>query len=818
MGTQTGTAWYVRTATVTIMSIAMFAAAALPTDGLLCDLDADKGVSRDGSNLVYKWENQAVAANHPGREFVERVYPGRPSPEGRPTFRANQINGHASLAFWGNPSDGVLTGDDLINMDGPDVYDHLTQGAGYTWVAVIKPYVQKSLITNQGNGGLDVNAFFGNLRNDGGGACDWCGLWGGISGSSDRRNFFWAGTRGDDQFSSAAPFENQPYSSNRSGHYRSDGQPHVHAQAMTLNAWEIVAARMDAGTGVVWIETFMGNIAAAIASKPFFVESSYASGENPAMMAIGTERDAENHPGLESFDGEIARFLIWERPLTSAELQVALNEMNSVYFDGATIEPPPATEMLIFERDGSLNSSSGFITDKPPSENGNWVSPVNFRDGTLHYKVLVRDIPTDIPNMEIKWNIWQSGERESCIRTEPCPGRAGTSVEFSRNTDIGLWHKDGTPIDFASDRESYGIHFTLGSWPPLAEYWDWGEGAYTRADLFPLDIKIMVVAVAAGATFSGWQNYWDGVIVDPPDDTLPPDIARGLIAHYPFEGNATEVTGNGSDGGVVGAATVAGVVGQALDLQSTAARVTIPHSSVLAFSRAESFSLSVWANPTQLTSRWSCLLAKSRDSSPWYGIWLNPDDRWVVGGPSPTTGPSAATGWVHVAVVQDASAGTRQLYLDGHMVSSAPASDGGGTGDLTIGYANSVDEPFTGAIDELRIYDRPLQVGEIVMLADQSSPVGVATSAPARSAAATGLTARVHGNVLRVLGRLRVGGSVTTVLYTAQGREVFRNTQSCPSGVLAVSIPLDRTLAGRMFVCRVTAEGTEHVSVLRVIR
>ena len=318
-----------------VLATAALASAQLPKTGLLCDLDADKGVHKDAGNLVFKWENQAVPVGHPGRDFVERVYADRPSPTGRPTFKANQINGHPSLAFWGNPSLSVITGDDLVNMDGPDVYDHLIQGAGYTWIAVIKPYKQISIITND-DAGKDINILFGNLKNGDSGKCQYCGMWAGVSGSADRPMFFWAGNRGDDDFSAGAPYENQPYSNNGTGHYRTDGNPHVHAKQMTVDKWEIVGARMGSGVGDVWIETFMGNRNAIIAKKPWRVFDKYDSTEDADVMAIGTERDAINHVGLESYDGEFARFLIWERPLTDAELQQALNALDSTYFRAQT--------------------------------------------------------------------------------------------------------------------------------------------------------------------------------------------------------------------------------------------------------------------------------------------------------------------------------------------------------------------------------------------------------------------------------------------------------------------------------------------------
>jgi hypothetical protein len=51
---------------------------------------------------------------------------------------------------------------------------------------------------------------------------------------------------------------------------------------------------------------------------------------NPSRMAIGQERDAIEHPGVESFDGEISRFIIWDRPLTDDELAKAMGSLATI--------------------------------------------------------------------------------------------------------------------------------------------------------------------------------------------------------------------------------------------------------------------------------------------------------------------------------------------------------------------------------------------------------------------------------------------------------------------------------------------------------
>jgi hypothetical protein len=83
---------------------------------------------------------------------------------------------------------------------------------------------------------------------------------------------------------------------------------------------------MGAGTGEVLIEVFINDPQPA-ASKPFPVNPA----ANSSKLAIGQERDATNHPGKESFDGEIARFLMYERPLTNEELEKTITYLKKTY-------------------------------------------------------------------------------------------------------------------------------------------------------------------------------------------------------------------------------------------------------------------------------------------------------------------------------------------------------------------------------------------------------------------------------------------------------------------------------------------------------
>jgi hypothetical protein len=81
--------------------------------------------------------------------------------------------------------------------------------------------------------------------------------------------------------------------------------------------------RMGEGTGEVTIELFINDGVTPAASSPYPVFSA----TNSSKMVIGQERDAVNHPGRESFSGEISRFLLYDRPLSDKEMKIMVNKL-----------------------------------------------------------------------------------------------------------------------------------------------------------------------------------------------------------------------------------------------------------------------------------------------------------------------------------------------------------------------------------------------------------------------------------------------------------------------------------------------------------
>ncbi len=265
-------------------------------DGLILDLDADHNVVTNEKEEVLKWTNGVALSE--AQDFTPNDYGVRITDpgSGRPKLKKNiqEIAGHNAIVF---------EEDELVNGK-EDTFDYLVTGSGYTWFTVLKPYRTQSS-TEPTEFGLhrlkDVNSFLGNLRNGG----NYEGIWGSLNDDLT----VWCGSRNGVTF----------------GRF-DQNNPKITGIQLEPNTYYIIAARMGSGTGHVEIELFVNEIKPVASGEyPVNIHS------NPSKLAIGTERDATNHPGSESFDGEIARLLLYERPLDDSEMAHILEYLKSRY-------------------------------------------------------------------------------------------------------------------------------------------------------------------------------------------------------------------------------------------------------------------------------------------------------------------------------------------------------------------------------------------------------------------------------------------------------------------------------------------------------
>jgi hypothetical protein len=261
---------------------------ALPANNLILDLDAAKGIELAEGDHVVAWHNQAPMGHK--LIFVPQDEGRKEAGSGRPTVRKSvpEIKGLPSVSFLQQ---------ELVCKD-ENFFDGLTQGEGHTWIAVIAVHPQRVGVKN-------VNSFFGNLRNGG----KYEGVWGCLNDD----NTVWWGTRNGRSF----------------GRF-DQNNPQVVGPVLEQGKFHVVAGRMTSGNESATLSLHIGS-AKPVAEVAFPVDPK----ANPSRMAIGQERDAIEHPGFESFDGELARFLIWERPLDDEELANAIQLLKKIYFSAA---------------------------------------------------------------------------------------------------------------------------------------------------------------------------------------------------------------------------------------------------------------------------------------------------------------------------------------------------------------------------------------------------------------------------------------------------------------------------------------------------
>ena len=250
--------------------------------GLFLDLDANAGVEVEEGNRVQAWHNQ-VRGN--GADvFIKRDEGRKVAGSGRPSLKKN-------VTALGGKHTLVFEEQELINMD-EDAFDAMVTGKGYTWFSVMCVYKQNP-------GKKDVNSFFGNLRNGN----PYEGFWGNLMDD----NRVWMGTRNGEKAKKGA----------RQLWHPTKNPLVVSPNPLIEKKYYLIMGRMGDGPGVVDLELFVNSVV-PVDRKTVPVNAT----ANPSKMAIGQERDAINHPGFESFHGEIARFLIFDRPLSDEELSV----------------------------------------------------------------------------------------------------------------------------------------------------------------------------------------------------------------------------------------------------------------------------------------------------------------------------------------------------------------------------------------------------------------------------------------------------------------------------------------------------------------
>jgi hypothetical protein len=208
------------------------------------------------------------------------------------------------------------------------------------------------------------------------------------------------------------------------------------------------------------------------------------------------------------------------------------------------------------------------------------------------------------------------------------------------------------------------------------------------------------------------------------------NLSSGLVSWWRAEGNGTDSAGHNNTGVLNNVSFVPGPLGgQAFDFDGTTSAVVVPTSTTLDL--ATGFGISLWVKVaawpsagtgTFLVDKWvygqeDKLVSITPDGH--VGLLLYPTTAQQL---MSSTALTLGT-WHHIAATYDGA--TVKIYFDGTLdASGAAAGDvGDNSGSLTFahnavrGAQESVNNGyFTGALDEIRWYNRALSAAEITAL------------------------------------------------------------------------------------------------------
>lgn len=221
-------------------------------------------------------------------------------------------------------------------------------------------------------------------------------------------------------------------------------------------------------------------------------------------------------------------------------------------------------------------------------------------------------------------------------------------------------------------------------------------------------------------------------------------VTNGLVAKYSFNnGNADDEAG--SNNGIINGATLTtdrfGCPNKAFSFNApNSDLITIPNNPAIDFTNTDDFSIAFWLKVSSVYSAGAFLFIKQNSGS-WNGYWfcVNNNDAGYCHGPGAFSFYAAAGAnhdacadslisndtlhWNFVTGVYKGSTNHTYLYVNGILQSDSGYSSGSvsNSADLFLGGHPNLGF-FNGKMDDIRIYNRTLNVLEIDTLFHEASP------------------------------------------------------------------------------------------------
>ncbi|MBX2907245.1 MAG: Ig-like domain-containing protein [Taibaiella sp.] len=217
----------------------------------------------------------------------------------------------------------------------------------------------------------------------------------------------------------------------------------------------------------------------------------------------------------------------------------------------------------------------------------------------------------------------------------------------------------------------------------------------------------------------------------------------GLVAWYPFAGNANDSSGNGFHGSVSGATLTTDRFGNANSsyyFNGTSNFIQLPFAA-----NTNTYSISLWVRPDALGSQMA-MMGNDDEANSSRGFWLDGSGTPKVHNCHPyvpsscthilSSGAVAAAQWSHVVCA--VSSGTVTFYINGVAAGTASGVESYGTNwRVGIKGVSTTQVPFLGKIDDIAFYTQALTAIEVLQLYQAGASAGSVTGAAVVCAGST---------------------------------------------------------------------------------
>ena len=282
---------------------------------------------------------------------------------------------------------------------------------------------------------------------------------------------------------------------------------------------------------------------------------------------------------------------------------------------------------------------------------------------------------------------------------------------------------------------------------------------------------------------------------------------NGLVAWYPFNGNANDESGNSLNGTNSNATATSdrnGIQNRAFLFNGINSFITVSNSTLLNFQSANSFTLSYWLIPNFLSStQESVIISKqteagaSQDGFNSIIATTNSSRFRVMNGistPNYTLGSPinsiSINNWYHIVQCYDGING--RIYINGELAftENGSAVIGDNTADLFIGkpgWTTSNVNLFNGKLDDIAIYNRALIPSEVTALYT-ATPTNTGGGTTSTNSAPPGIPyqAEVRNENGEVLANANVNVRFTLHELTANGTVSYQETQAITTNELGL--------------------------------